>query len=209
MTPNQQTLRSAPLAARFNTAAFGVLGYELDFGELTPDERKQIKAQIEFYKAQRKTFQYGRFSRYFPKENERESWQISSEGEIIAAIYNLDYHASPARDILKIPLAEDGKRYEMKTVPSRLRIARFGSLIKHIAPVPLRSDGAIMRTVDKRFSLTDGEERYVCSGEALQSGIPLAMQYSGTGYHESLRILGDFGSTMYTVTAIDDKEERK
>jgi alpha-galactosidase len=91
----------------------------------------------------------------------------------------------------------------MKTVRSYLRIARFGSLIKHISPVNIRSDGAIMRFVDRHFSLTDGEECYICSGEALESGIPLAMQYSGTGYNTSIRVTGDFGSTMYTVTETD------
>jgi alpha-galactosidase len=203
MVPNQQTLRSAPLSSRFNVAAFGVLGYELDFGELTPDEQKQIKDQIAFYKSHRKTFQYGRLYRYFPKENERESWQAEKDGEIIAAIYNLDYHTSPARDILRILPAKNGKIYEMKTVRSYLRIARFGSLIKHISPVSISSDGAIMRFIDRHFSLKDGEESYSCSGEALQSGIPLAMQYSGTGHNANIRVTGDYGSTMYTVTETD------
>ena len=198
MTPNQQTLRSAPLSTRFNAAAFGVLGYELDFGELTPDERKQIKAQIEFYKAHRKAFQYGRLCRYFPKENERESWQMNGDGEIIAAIYNLDYHTSPARDILRILQAKSGKRYTVKTVRSHLRIAR----------VNIRSDGAIMRFADRHFSLVDGEECYTCSGEALRSGIPLAMQYSGTGYNPSIRVTGDFGSTMYIASETDESQER-
>jgi len=208
MTPNQQTLRSAPLASRFNVAAFGVLGYELDFGELTPDERKQIREQIEFYKEHRKTLQYGRIYRYFPKAEERESWQIAGENEIIAAIYNLDYHTSPARDILRILPAERGKRYSMQSVRAHLRIARFGSLIKHISPVNIRSDGSIMRLVDRHFSLVDGEESYVCSGEALAGGIPLAMQYSGTGYNPNIRVLGDFGSTMYTVTEFYEEKER-
>ena len=208
MTPNQQTLRSAPLASRFNVAAFGVLGYELDFGELTPDERKQIKSQIDFYKAHRKTLQYGHIYRYFPKMGERESWQIEGEKEIIAAIYNLDYHTSPARDILRILPAKIGKRYSMQSVRAHLRIARFGSLIKHISPVNIRSDGAIMRFADRHFSLVDGEESYICSGEALVGGIPLAMQYSGTGYNPDIRVLGDFGSTMYTVTEIDSSKER-
>ena len=208
MTPNQQTLRTAPLSSRFHVAAFGVLGYELDFGELTPNERKQIKEQIAFYKVHRHTLQYGRLHRYFPKEGERESWQMERDGDIIAAIYNLSYHTSPARDILRILPAEDGKRYTMKTVRSYLRIARFGSLIKHISPIALRSDGFILRTVDRHFALTDGEESYTCSGEALQSGIPLAMQYSGTGYNQNIRVTGDFGSTMYTVAEIGGKTER-
>ena len=132
MTPNQQTLRAAPLSTRFNVAMFGVLGYELDFGELTRDERRQIKEQIAFYKSHRSLLQYGRFARYFPREGERESWQISKDHEGIAAIYNLSYHASPARDTLRILHAKDGETYEVKTVKQYLRIGRFGSLVKHI-----------------------------------------------------------------------------
>ena len=204
MTPNQQTLRSAPLSTRFNVATFGALGYELDFGELTPNERKQIKEQIAFYKAHRKTMQYGRFERYYPAPD-RESWQMTGEDGTVAAIYNLSYHTSPARDTLRILSAQDGKRYKMTSVKQHLRIGRFGSLIKHISPIAIRSDGAIMRFVDRHFSMIDGREEYECSGEALQSGIPLAMQYSGTGYNTSLRMLGDFGSTLYLVTEINEQ----
>jgi alpha-galactosidase len=152
--------------------------------------------------------QYGRLKRYFPRDD-RESWQISKDGETVAAIYNLSYHSSPARDTLRILSAETGKRYRMSSYQQPLRIGRFGGLIKHISPVPLRSDGAIMRFVDRHFSLVDGEESYACSAEALAGGIPLAMQYSGTGYNPRIRVLGDFGSTMYTVTEINENEERK
>ena len=205
MTPNQQTLRSAPLSTRFNVAAFAPLGYELDFSELTPDERKQIKEQIAFYKAHRQTLTYGELCRYFPKKNERESWQVKGEREIISAIYNLDYKASPERDMLRILQAESGKRYRMTSVKQNLKIARFGSLIKHISPVNIRADGFIMRTVDKHFSLVDGREEYTVSGEGLRAGIPLAMQYSGTGYNPNIRVTGDCGSTMYLIEEIDER----
>lgn len=205
MTPNQQTLRSAPLSTRFNVATFGVLGYELDFGELTPEERRHIKEQIAFYKAHRKLLQYGRLWRYFPRDD-RESWQISDGGEGVVSIYNLSYCASPARDNLRVLFAEGGKRYRFTTVQQHLRIGRFGGLIKHITPIALRSDGAIMRFVDRHFSMVDGTECYECSGEVLQSGVNLAMQYSGTGYDSRLRILGDFGSTLYTVKEISKNE---
>jgi len=209
MTPNQQTLRSAPLSTRFNVAVFGVLGYELDFGELTHDEKKQIREQIAFYKENRALLQYGRLRRYFPREGERESWQITAGGKTVASICNLTYHASPARDTLRILSAEDGKTYEMRSVKQYLRIGRFGSLVKHISPVNIRSDGAIMRFVDRNFSMTDGSERYHASGEALQSGIALAMQYSGTGYDPNIRILGDFGSTLYTVEELPKSIQKK
>ena len=206
MTPNQQTLRSAPLSTRFNVAAFGVLGYELDFGELTREERRQIGEQIAFYKRHRTLLQYGRLHRYFPRPGERESWQISRGDETVAAIYDLSYHASPARDTLRILSAEAGKTYEVASVKQYLRIGRFGSLIKHISPVAIKGDGAIMRLIDRNFSMVDGRERYKASGEALQGGISLAMQYSGTGYNPDIRVTGDGGSTLYKVTAKNNND---
>ena len=202
MCPNAQTLRTTPLSTRFNVAAFGVMGYELDFGELTPEERRQIKAQIEFYKQHRATLQFGRFRRYFPKAGSRESWQMEGKGEIIAGLYNLNYEAAPGRDTLRILGAASGKRYRLRSVEQKLRIGRFGGLIKHVAPVHLKADGAVMRFADRHFSMVDGKEEYECSGQTLRAGVQLAMQYSGTGYSPDIRILGDFGSSLYLAEEI-------
>ena len=206
MTPNQQTLRQAPLSTRFNVASFGVLGYELEFGDLTPDELGQIREQIAFYKAHRRTLQYGRLARYFPRAGERESWQIKGEGEIIANITNLSYCASPERDVLRIIGAEAGKRYRMTSVKQRNSISRFGGLINHISPIRLKADGFILRTVNKHFSLIDGRADYELSGEALNAGIPLAMQYSGTGYNGDIRLTGDYGSSLYLIEELSQNE---
>ena len=96
-------------------------------------------------------------------------------------------------------------RYRVDTVKQYLKISRFGSLINHISPIRLKADGLILRTVNKHFSLTDGEEHYEVSGEALSTGLPLAMQYSGTGYNEKIRVTGDLGSTLYLITPISEK----
>ena len=197
MCPNAQTLRNVPLSTRFHVASFGVMGYELDFGELTPEERRQIKDQIAFYKQHRQTLQFGRFFRYFPKEQQRESWQMAGKHEIIAGIYNLSYGAIPARDSLRILDAKPGRTYRLKSVAQKLRISRFGGLIKHVSPVKLRADGLVLRFADRHFAMNDGEEQYACCGETLRAGVNLTMQYSGTGYSKDLRILGDFGSSLY------------
>ena len=42
---------------------------------------------------------------------------------------------------------------------------------------------------------------------ALAAGIPLNDQFLGTGYHEGLRLWGDFGSQLYLVERIDENEE--
>ena len=207
MTPNQQTLRDVALSTRFNVATFGVLGYELDFGELTPNERKQIKDQIAFYKQHRSLFQYGTFCRYSPRKDERLSWQMTEGDTTMVAIYNTKYYTTPPRDTLRILSAQEGRRYNIKSRKQSLKISRFGSLIKHVSPVALNSDGAVMRFVNRHFAMTDGQESYNCSGETLRSGINLVMQYSGTGYNPTVRILGDWGSTLYIVTEDVNKEE--
>ena len=124
------------------------------------------------------------------------------EGEIFASVHNLSYSAIPERDYLRVKGAKLGKRYRMRSVKQYLRISRFGGLIKHITPITLRSDGALVRTADRYFGMVDGAECYELEGGALLVGVPLSMQYSGTGYDPSLRITGDFGSTLYHIEEI-------
>ena len=199
LAPHQQTLRDTPLSTRFNVAAFGVLGYELDFSELTPKERREIKEQIAFYKAHRRTFQYGRLRHVAVAKENQLSWQIEGEGEIIAGLFQKLAPACPSRDVLRIPAALPDVKYSVSTVRQYLRIKRFGGLIKHILPFSIRSDGFIIRTADRHLSLTDGSESYECYGDVLLSGMNLAMQYEGTGYSDKIRILGDFGSNLYLI----------
>ena len=202
MSPNAQTLRATPLSTRFNVACFGVLGYELDFADLTADELKQIKEQVEFYKAHRRTFQYGKFE-FVPVDNPNQvSWQVKRDGEIIAGLFQKKTSAFPYRDRLSVPCADPNKEYSVEGVKQYLRIKTFGPLINHILPVRLKSDGLIIRTVDKNYSLTDGHEIYTCYGDALNFGINLEMQYEGTGYNENIRLLGDFGSNLYLIKEI-------
>ena len=202
MSPNAQTLRNTPISTRFNVASFGVLGYELDFAELTPDELKQVKEQIEFYKAHRKTFQYGKFEFVHVDNPNQLSWQISSDGEIIAGLFQKKTCAFPYRDRLVIPSANPDKQYSVECVKQYLRVKTFGTLIHHILPVRLKTDGIILRTADKHYSLTDGHETYTCYGDILNFGMNLEMQYEGTGYNEKIRLLGDFGSNLYLIKEI-------
>ena len=206
MAPHQQTLRDTPISTRFNVASFGVLGYELDFGELTPEERRQVKAQIAFYKKHRKTFQYGQLKKVKLKNTDEISWQIVTKDETFAAIYQKYKTACPQRDRLDVPGLSPDKIYTVKSVDQNLRISRFGGLIKHIVPIHLKPDGFILRTVNRHFSMKDGKESYEASGAMLSEGINLNMQYEGSGYDSSLRILGDFGSSLYLI---DEKKEDK
>ena len=199
MAPHSQTLRDTPIQTRFNVAAFGVLGYELDFSELTPDERRQVKEQIAYYKEHRRTFQYGRLRKVKLKNPDQISWQITDGEKTFAGIYQKYKSAAPGRDRLDVPCLDPDKLYTVESRDQYLRVRSFGGLIKHITPVRLRPSGFILRTVDKHYSMKDGKELYTASGSMLAEGINLAMQYEGSGYNGDLRMLSDFGSSLYLI----------
>ena len=199
MAPHQQTLRDTPIQTRFNVAAFGVLGYELDFSELTATERRQVKEQISFYKAHRHSFQYGQLKKVKLKNVDEISWQITDGDKTLAAIYQKYKAACPGRDRLDIPGLAPDRIYTVQSREQHLRISRFGGLVKHIMPIHLKPDGFVLRTANKYYAMKDGAESYIASGAMLAEGINLAMQYEGSGYDPNLRILGDFGSSLYVI----------
>ena len=42
------------------------------------------------------------------------------------------------------------------------------------------------------------------SGAMLMEGLRLENQFLGTGYHPNIRVMGDFGSTMYSIKEIKE-----
>lgn len=208
-SPHQQTLRQTPLSTRFNVAAFGVLGYELDLGELSPQEKKQVAAQIEWYKTYRPTLQYGDFFRVITRRQGLVSWAAVTpdKKQAVVLLAQRLCTAAPPADYLTVPGLKPEARYRVTAVPQQVAVARFGGLVKHIAPVKLSADGLVLRTVNRHYALPDGGFTAAASGAALASGIPLNDQFLGTGYHEDLRLWGDFGSQLYLVEQLDENEE--
>lgn len=206
--PHQQTLRETLLATRFHAACFGCLGYELDLKYLTPEQRKDIAEQIAFYKQYRKIFQYGSFYRIKSYKPNKVIWETVSEDKetALTGFFQTLATAAESSDKLKVIGLKNG-RYTIKTRPQKLYVERFGGLIKHVSPVELNPDGVIMRVANRHYSLKDCVETYTCSSEALAAGIPLCEQFIGTGYHDKVRMLGDFGSNMY-ITEKENVQQR-
>ncbi len=206
-SPHQQTLRATPLFTRFNVAAFGAFGYELDLGELSAVEKRQVSEQIEFYKRYRRTFQFGDFYRYDCVDNNKEIF-LSVERDktqgVLAFVQSLT-RAGDSNDTLCVKGLDGKREYELGTVPQKVAVSRFGGLIKHISPVKLKPDGFVLRMVNRHYALSDGALSLKASGSALAQGIGLNNQFIGTGYHSGLRLWGDFGSQLYTVRLSENK----
>ncbi len=203
--PHQQTLRDTPLSTRFNVAAFGCLGYELDLKYLSKVENEEVKAQIAFYKAHRKTLQFGTFSRIETQKSNKVQWQsIEGDGsKAITGFYQTLSTASEGYDLLKIKGLSSTGTYQVTTKPQSIYVERFGELVKHILPVALHPDGLILRTANKFYCLNDCVESYEAKGDLLESGILLNNQYMGTGHNDQIRLLGDYGSNLYVAVKVE------
>ena len=199
--PHQQTLRDTPLSTRFNVAAFGVLGYELELKYMTKAELKELRGQIAFYKKHRKTLQYGRFYRFDEHKANKLHWQVSSKDgkEHVVGCFQKLCTASEGYDMLSVHGLEPSARYHLVCKRQSLFVKRLGGLVKHVMPVELDPDDFVLRTANKFFTMPDGAEDFVASGAALMSGVGLNNQFLGTGYNERLHMLGDFGSALYTI----------
>ncbi len=200
--PHQQTLRTTPLATRYNVACFGCLGYEMDLKYLTRVQRREIREQIAFYKAHRKTFQYGRFSRLSALKANKVHWQCAARdgSEAVAGFFQTQASAAEGVDTLPLNGFDPACRYTVKTRPQSLFIKQFGGLVKHILPVSLNPEGIVLRTVGRFYRLTDCVESYECRGDMLNAGLRLNNQFTGSYYNEHTRLLGDFGSNLYVIT---------
>ncbi|MCI1892434.1 MAG: alpha-galactosidase [Schleiferilactobacillus harbinensis] len=197
--PHQQTLRDTPLSTRGNVASFGVLGYEMDLNLLTPIERAEIRDQTEFYKKHRALLQFGQFSRHFGRRPGQFLWQVQRGDQAIAGFFQQHVPASPTYDRLPVTGLVANTLYTMDSKPQRLMIDRFGELLKHVTPVKLDPHGKIMTTASRHLSLPDAQEHYVGTGALLATGVLLVNQFMGSGYNKQVRMLGDYGSTLYVI----------
>ena len=190
-------IRNSPLATRGNVSFFGLLGYELDLKHLLPVEIKEIKAQIAFYKQYRQVFQYGTFSR-IPG-----GWQVSDGKTTLAGIFHTLVHAAPGYEQLKLTGLDKNKCYRITSLAQAIRVGQFGNLLKHVVPVNVNPNGALLRIADSRITLKNAQEDLTLSGAALMSGVMLKPLFRGTGYDENQRTYGDFGSDLYIIEEVE------
>ena len=186
-------MRHTPLATRGNVAFFGCLGYELDLKHLLPVEIKEVKAQVAFYKQYRHVFQYGTFCRT------KTGWQVTHGKTTLAGVFHGLVHAAPGYEQLRVPGLKPNGTYHVTALSQAIRVGQFGNLLKHVVPVNVNPNGALLRIADSRLTLPGNAEDLTVSGGALAAGILLKPLFRGTGYDKNQRTQGDFGSDIYII----------
>ena len=177
-------------------AFFGCLGYELDLKHLLPLEEKQIKAQIAFYKQYREAFQFGSFRRT------KLGWQVSDGKITLAGVFHTLVHAAPGYEKLRVSGLDPEKIYHLTSLAQAIRVGQFGNLLKHVVPVNVNPNGALLRIADSHYTLKNAMEDMTVSGAALAAGVMLKPLFRGTGYDENQRTQGDFGSDLYIIEEV-------
>lgn len=115
--PNHQLNRSTPLSTRFNTALFGVFGYEMDLTRLSDREFMEIKSQVEFVKEYRTLIHSGTFYRLLsPFENNEAAWMVVSHDktEAITGYYKILNDVNAGFKRLKLAGLDESFQYTIE-----------------------------------------------------------------------------------------------
>ena len=196
--PNHQTMRDTPLETRFNVAAFGVLGYELDLRDLTAEDRKKVKEQIELYKQWRELLQQGEF--YRGRSGNIHEWTCAAPDSSHAVGLLLQELVQPNTQMERFfagGLKRDAN-YLFYSYEQRVNVKRFGSLINTMTPIHVRADSLVHNVIARVVKMPGESEEALLSGDTLMdAGVKLKQGFSGTGYNENVRFFQDFSSRLY------------
>ncbi len=216
--PNHQTLRVTSLDTRFAVAICGALGYEMDFTELSAEEKKEITAQIALYKQLRPWLQY---AAYYRVENGLNAalfaggalpvekgvlprvrfCAVSADQEHALAVdLQLLQSVGGRAERYCVPGLAPERLYRFHKDAAPVDILPFGGLVNAISPVHVKPGGMLHKVAAQFWHLPGDSEDAVLSGAALASaGAALCPAYTGTGYAEGVKYLPDFGSRLYFI----------
>ncbi|WML43149.1 alpha-galactosidase [Neobacillus sp. PS3-40] len=103
--PNHQVQRVTSLAIRGHVAMAGNLGYELDLTKLSPQEKDEIKQQINLYKEIRHVVQFGDFYRLLnPFEGNESAWMFVSKDKSEVVMGYFKVLAEPNAPFVRLQL---------------------------------------------------------------------------------------------------------
>jgi alpha-galactosidase len=202
-SPNHQVLRTTPIETRFNVSAFGLLGYELDLSKLKRFEKAAIKNQIIFYKEHRNLLQFGTFYRIKnPFEENVCIWMVVNRDQTEALLGYYQKLAKPNPGYEKLPVVgvDSSKKYQVTNRVQYMNIHQIGDLVSQALPIRINSKGVIFTILANNYLFKQENLNQTYMGSLLlNDGITPFHQFTGTGYNDFVRIIGDFGSRIYYI----------
>lgn len=203
---SHQMFRYSSLGTKFDVAMLGCLGYELDLSALRKLDEREIASQISFYKAHRELAQLGR------------RYDVSGDGFIAVESQLGDkalvsFQAKEATpnfhyDFLHVKGLRKEGRYILKNRKESFDLRRFGSMVNYVSPVRIKEDGALINLISRHYEFPSEETSLLCSGSALDAGVPLPPAYCGSGISKSSRIMFDFSARAYSIEPCSEGESK-
>ena len=200
-SPNHQTLRRSPLDSRLQVACFGLLGFELDLGDLPKGQRESLKQQVAFYKAHRRTLQFGQLYRGNVSENETVWTAAATDGSEALTLHfcALNGPNEPMRRVRCGGLTPDAL-YHVTNLPVTPHLHDFGSLVNMMSPVPIKPDSLTAQLAEHFVKLECDSIDLTASGLGLmRQGFVPVQHFSGTGYDGGTAVMRDFDSRLYLL----------
>ena len=207
-SPSHQMLRESPIDTRFNVAMFGVMGYELIFKELKKQERKRCLELIKVYKENRKSFQFGDLYVLESNSDNFRKWQVLSDDKLSGVVghFNILQKSNAPEAFLDTKDLIDEKKYKADVVHVDHDIHKFGGLINMITPFHVNPNGWLVNVLSKHISMPGEKDNYIAYGSAFNNkAVILNPEWSASGFNDYVRVLGDFGSRLYTFKAYEEQ----
>ncbi|MDB1123999.1 alpha-galactosidase [Vibrio algarum] len=205
--PSHQVLRNTSIETRFNVAAFGNLGFQLDITQLTPFESKAVKQQIAFYKQHRSLLQYGEFYRLkSPFENNQMLWMVINDdnSEALLGYYQKQQQSNSNLESIRLPMLNANDYYQVLNRPQYVNIRQFGDLVNEQLPVSIKDRGVLHGLLANHYMHEVTKENYELYGDQISAfGIPLKSQFVGTEMTDEVRFIGDCGSRIYQIRKLE------
>jgi len=198
--PNHQTLMNSPLESRFELAAAGCFGYELNLCDMHDADKKLIKDQVEFYKKYREVFQFGDYYR-LPDSG----FMIVSQDKQRAVAFAVERNATPNNDYrcIRAKGLLDDALYSVWNRAVPYSIKDMGTLINNVAPVHIKQDGLLQNVISIFKDIKSEEQKDTISGAALRTrGLSLNASFSGTGHNDETRIMRTGDTRLYIFERI-------
>ena len=204
-SPSHQVIRQTPIDTRFNVACFGVLGYELDLRRLSPFDRKQIKRQTAFYKRHRTLLQFGTLYQS-KRDHDWLFWIVNdAQTEALWGLFKGLNTPNPPIEYVSIDGLKPSANYHVTAREQAENLRRFGDLVKHALPIPLKAHGTLFNQLANHVLFKTETEDIILSGSQIKHpGIRLKTPFMGSGYHEALRVMPDFASRLYNIREVND-----
>lgn len=205
--PNHQVMRQTPIESRFNTEAFGLLGYELDLTKLSNFEKKVVKKQVAFYKKHRLLLQFGKFYRLNnPSEHNISLWMVVSEDkkEALLGYYQKMATPNPGKERYKLVGLDKEKLYSFENREQYIDIKQFGDLINMMLPFDMKQDGMLHNALADNYLHSVETTSFKAYGDQLTNrGFVPLQQFYGTGLDKKTSFIGDYGSRLFFLKEIN------